>query len=252
MLKQIVSMPEEFIPFRSIYFSYFGNCLVDGIYTSVNGGEFTYLDLSASQYAAEISWVCFLGLKIRTTKFSHVLNDGSFSPSIFFTTQGCTNGGVTTICDCAGTQHTSGVLSWLGDGFADDGTYIWEGQFVDFNCETWGFDCGDILDAPIFDPYAVCYGNLPPANGCAPGDCYPLEFDVLTDCYPEETSMAVFNEFGEQVFYAPEGSYVLEDPLYTSYLCLPPGCYTMVIYDSFGDGLSSEFCTNDGGYGVSY
>jgi Secretion system C-terminal sorting domain len=72
------------------------------------------------------------------------------------------------ICDCAGTQHTAGVLSWIGDGFGDDGTYSWEGQFVDFNCVDWGYDCGDIVGAPIDDPYGVCSGNLPPNNGCAP------------------------------------------------------------------------------------
>jgi Secretion system C-terminal sorting domain len=70
------------------------------------------------------------------------------------------------ICDCAGTQHTAGVLTWIGDTFADDGTYTWEGQFVDFNCATWGYDCGDIVGAPLDDPYAVCSGNLPPNSGC--------------------------------------------------------------------------------------
>ena len=32
-----------------------------------------------------------------------------------------------TICDCAGTAHTIGVLVWLGDNAADDGTYNWNG-----------------------------------------------------------------------------------------------------------------------------
>lgn len=237
-------------PSGDIFFDYAGDCLVDGIFTSVNGGAFEYLDLSASQFASGEFVELFFGSENANYEIYYILDNGSTSPSVFFFTQDCTNGGVTTICDCAGTQHTSGVLSWLGDGFADDSSYEWEGQLVDFNCETWGFDCGDILDAPIYDPYAVCYGNLPPANGCAPADCYPLEFDVLTDCYPEEISMAVFNEFGEQIYFAPEGSYIELNTLYTSYLCLPPGCYTMVMYDSFGDGLSSEFCDADGGYGV--
>jgi hypothetical protein len=45
-----------------------------------------------------------------------------------------------TICDCLGTAHTLGVLVWLGDNAADDGSFSWEGQPVDFNCATWGYD----------------------------------------------------------------------------------------------------------------
>ena len=54
-----------------------------------------------------------------------------------------------TICDCAGTEINIEVLTWLGDGFADDGAFQWnDGPFVDFNCETWGYDWGDISGAP--------------------------------------------------------------------------------------------------------
>ena len=73
------------------------------------------------------------------------------------------------ICDCAGTAHTAGVLSWIGDTYADDGAYTWEGQLVDFNCATWGYDCGDVVGAPAEDPYGVCLRNLPPNNGCGNG-----------------------------------------------------------------------------------
>jgi hypothetical protein len=57
-------------------------------------------------------------------------------------------------------------LAWLSDGFADNGAYDWVGQPVDFNCATWGYDCGDVVGAPSIDVYGVCSGNLPPNNGC--------------------------------------------------------------------------------------
>jgi len=57
-------------------------------------------------------------------------------------------------------------LAWLGDGYADDGSFNWQGQAVDFNCITWGYDCGDLANAPSDDPYGVCNGDLPPQNGC--------------------------------------------------------------------------------------
>ncbi len=63
------------------------------------------------------------------------------------------------ICDCDGNNHSPYVTLRLGDGIPDD-------ESVNFNCETWGYDCGDIIDAPISDPHLVCEGNLPPLSGC--------------------------------------------------------------------------------------
>jgi len=103
------------------------------------------------------------------------------------------------ICDCAGTAHTAGVLSWLGDTFADDGTYAWEGQFVDFNCADWGYDCGDIMGAPMDDPYGVCAGNLPPNNGCQPNIVFgctepdAINFDPLATF---DDGSCIFETFG--------------------------------------------------------
>lgn len=88
----------------------------------------------------------------------------NFDPSALNDDGSCTYD--QTICDCAGTEHTIGVLIWLGDGFADNGgtEFLWDGQAVTFNCPTWGYDCGDI--GPTDDPFGVCEGNLPPNNGC--------------------------------------------------------------------------------------
>jgi hypothetical protein len=83
------------------------------------------------------------------------------------------------ICDCAGTQHTIGVLTWLGDGFLDDGSFNWDGQPADFNCATWGFDCGD--GGVSNDPNGVCLGNLPPNNGCDGNSCAPLSLDLTNE-----------------------------------------------------------------------
>ncbi|MFM9005218.1 MAG: hypothetical protein ACKOSR_06910, partial [Flavobacteriales bacterium] len=94
----------------------------------------------------------------------YVMSDGTSSDVFSFTPTDCSFD--EHICDCDGNQHTIGVLGWLGDTYADDGTYTWEGQTVNFNCATWGYDCGDVIGAPADDPFAVCSGNLPPNNGC--------------------------------------------------------------------------------------
>lgn len=113
----------------------------------------------------------------------YTLSDGSQSSVFSYTTGDCLN--QETICDCAGTEHTIGVLDWIGDGFADDGTYEWEGQPVDFNCSTWGFDCGDI--GPTDDPYGVCLGDLPPNNGCDSGDVFGCTDPLATNYNPNAT-----------------------------------------------------------------
>ncbi|MFT6183496.1 MAG: hypothetical protein ACJAYM_001012 [Flavobacteriales bacterium] len=86
----------------------------------------------------------------------------------------------TYICDCAGTSHAMGVLTYLGDDELESETEgkSWNGSNVHFQCNVWGFDCGD---AGInFDPYGVCSGNLPPNNGCSSPGCSPLTLGIQT------------------------------------------------------------------------
>ncbi|MBC8214178.1 MAG: T9SS type A sorting domain-containing protein [Candidatus Marinimicrobia bacterium] len=55
--------------------------------------------------------------------------------------------------DCVGTEFSAEYLSWLDDGYCDDGEWG-----LNFLCEEWGWDCGDCPD----------YQNMPDPNGwCA-------------------------------------------------------------------------------------
>ncbi|MEY3399444.1 MAG: hypothetical protein RL220_2038, partial [Bacteroidota bacterium] len=155
---------DTFSPGASYIFEYDGTCTVDGLYLSENGGLFDYFDVSAEGWESGDQGLWFYLLENTNYTMYYVLDDGSVSDLFSFTTGNCDN--EVTICDCAGTVLSIGVLDWLGDGFADNGFYQWGDQYVDFNCATWGYDCGDIEGAPALDPYGVCDGNLPPANGC--------------------------------------------------------------------------------------
>jgi hypothetical protein len=115
----------------------------------------------------------------------YVLTDGTSSDVFDFTIGDCSQDAL--ICDCAGTAHTIGVLSWLGDTFADDGAYTWAGNLVDFNCSTWGFDCGDIDPTLTEDPYGVCDGNLPPNNGCDAADVFGCTDPTANNYNPDAT-----------------------------------------------------------------
>jgi hypothetical protein len=240
-------------PSGTIIPTYTGACAVAGIYTSVNGGAYTYLDLSAFGFTSGDLIDLYFNVQGASYSVYYVLDNGAESPAFFFVTDECLSG--ETICDCAGTQLPIEATAWLGDGFQDNGTYFW-GQDpslpVNFSCATWGFDCGDGLaaDEIAYDPYGVCSGFLPPANGCVDEFCYNMDIDVVTDCFPAETGVNVYNEMGALVMTLPAGTFTLEDNIYTTSLCLPAGCYTFEITDAFGDGLSSVECAADGSFGV--
>ncbi|WP_306641399.1 T9SS type A sorting domain-containing protein [Sanyastnella coralliicola] len=172
------------LPTITLTMTWNGDCIVQDFCFSTDGVNFDCFDLPALADPILLESgdpLDFVDLDPNTEyTFYYTLTDGATSGEYTFTTGDCNN--EDTICDCLGTEHTIGVLTWLGDGFEDDGTYQWEGQPVDFNCETWGYDCGDF--GTVGDPFGVCDGNLPPNNGC--GDltsCTNLDMTVIdTGC----------------------------------------------------------------------
>jgi hypothetical protein len=240
-------------PSGTIIATYSGACTVAGIYSSVNGGAYTYLDLSGFGLTSGDLIELYFNVQDANYSVYYVLDNGAESPIYNFVTDACLSG--ETICDCAGTQLPIEATGWLGDGFQDNGTYFWNNDPtlpVNFSCATWGFDCGDGLaaDEIYYDPYGVCSGYLPPANGCVDEFCYNMDIDVTTDCFPLETGVNVYNEMGAMVMALPAGTFTLEDNFYTISLCLPAGCYTFEVTDSYGDGMSSLDCATDGAFGV--
>jgi hypothetical protein len=62
---------------------------------------------------------------------------------------------------------------------------------------------------------------------------------LITDNFPQETTWELLNQFDEVI--ASGGPYDQQQNLYTSSLCLDPEtCYTFIIYDAFGDGMSAQ------------
>ncbi|MBL7943293.1 MAG: T9SS type A sorting domain-containing protein [Flavobacteriales bacterium] len=61
------------------------------------------------------------------------------------------------ICDCDFNTFSPAVLSQLGNDVPNNTG----GTNPNFNCEAWGYDCGDIAGAPDDDPYGVCDGGTP-------------------------------------------------------------------------------------------
>lgn len=71
-----------------------------------------------------------------------------------------------------------------------------------------------------------------------------LEVTVETDFYPDETSFEISNEQGQVVYAQIDGFNASTNNEFI--ICLPVGCYTFTIYDSYGDGID-----NGGGFSLS-
>lgn len=62
-----------------------------------------------------------------------------------------------------------------------------------------------------------------------------VNFQLLTDSYPEETSWELKDEAGNVLYSG--GPYSEAETLVIESICLFDGCYTLSLFDSFGDGL---------------
>lgn len=86
-----------------------------------------------------------------------------------------------------------------------------------------------------------------PANGLKEAsftavlDGEEVVLQLLTDDYPEETSWELRDGAGSLLFSG--GPYSQARALIEERFCLPDACYTLVLFDSFGDGLTGPLAT---------
>ena len=68
-----------------------------------------------------------------------------------------------------------------------------------------------------------------------------LVLEMNLDCYANETSWEIVDE-NSTVFFQG-GNYVQQDNYTVTHdICLNEGCYDLIVYDSYGDGMSSNEC----------
>ena len=124
------------------------------------------------------------------------------------------------------------------------------------------FDDGSCLSN---DECGVCGGDNSTCSGCTDpnacnydatailddGSCIlggeDLTLTLLTDNYPGETTWTVSDLNGNIV--AQGGPYAATGTEYVEQICIDPGCYTVTINDSFGDGMCCAY--GEGGYTIS-
>ncbi len=94
----------------------------------------------------------------------------------------------------------------------------------DYSCQ----GCTDST-ACNYDPDAII------DDGSCVTNAIGLDFALLTDLYPTETTWNITNESGSIVLEG--GPYADAETNYTSAVCAVPGCYTLTVNDSYGDGM---------------
>jgi len=107
-----------------------------------------------------------------------------------------------TVCDCLGNVHTPYIYLNLGDSIVNDS------DSLNFNCELWGFDCGDIDPEGDAD---ICQNPLTPNYGCA-DNVFSLDSEKPLTIYPNPASNTVSilldNSAEEIILYSAAGSLV--------------------------------------------
>ena len=182
-----------------------------------------------------------------------------------------------TILDCFGTVAPT---AWLGDGFCDDGSYTWNGNVIDFNCEEFGYDaedcplpidtvpgCTDMLalnyvpeanfndgtceypvfgctnpEAPNFNPWAQADDNSCVGISCSDGEAKMI-FEITLDQYPGETGWILTDlSNGQPVESVVAGEYSYEEANQTIVydLCVPETGVELILSDTYGDGLEGS------------
>ena len=109
------------------------------------------------------------------------------------------------------------------------------------------YDCvNEVLGCT--DPGALNYDATATIDdGSCSYPCSDVTVTILTDNYPSETTWTVTDESGATVMSG--GPYATSGTTFTSTACLEVGCYSLIVNDSFGDGICCGF--GNGSYTVS-
>jgi hypothetical protein len=93
-----------------------------------------------------------------------------------------------------------------------------------------GLPNGFIDERPSNDGLEVSFQAQP--------DGQEVRLLLETDAQPQDTRWALEEETGDTLFQS--GPYLAADSLYEAQLCLPDGCYSLLLSDSQGDGLAAS------------
>ena len=228
------------------------NDMLTNDYFVTGGTNFLTLNLTTDCWASETSYdvvddlgnVVFSGSgyeNYTTYNIPICLADGCYTLNINdsygdgLSGSGCTSAGTFSLVDENGV-----VLATMQNanfGFIESAAFCVPFVTID--------GCTD----PLADNYDANANN---DDGSCTYSCEVVSFTLSTDCWGAETSWNLSDDLGNILFSAAAIT-LTSQQVFTENFCLPPGCYTMTINDSFGDGLAgiASGCAIDGNYTMS-
>lgn len=147
------------------------------------------------------------------------------------------------VCYEAQMSNAAGNNGWYNGYFWISGAYgqvIYEALDENTNYEAVTFNGGNSVcpNPGCTDPNAINYNPIANVNdgSCVypePCDDNSIAINIQTGVFASEISWSISN--ADTTVFVAGGSYFNGNPP-TQFICLPDGCYTLQLYDSFGDG----------------
>ena len=174
------------------------------------------------------------------------LVNGAASPSSTYSVSGLPAGTNTNVDNTANgavitlSGFPQGPVTDLNVTVSDNTGQSGSVSFTVYDCDNEVLGCTD-SSALNFNPAATL------DNGTCTYPCSDVTVTILTDNYPGETTWTVTDGSGTTVMSG--GPYSTTATTYTETACLEVGCYTLNVFDSFGDGICCAYGT--GSYTVN-
>jgi hypothetical protein len=223
-------------------------------YVSGNDNTIT-LNLLTDCWASESSWEVTNGLGDVVHSGSGYLNDTNYLLDLCLA-DGC---------------YTFTMYDSYGDGLSgadfggcgangnyivtdEGGQVLGQMQLAYFGFSEYFDFCVPYIPTPgCTNSFADNYNSLADTeDGSCVFSCNYINFEILTDCWGGEVSWDLVDDATATVIASVAGNTLASSTLHNWEYCLPDGCYTLTINDSFGDGLSgiASGCAIDGDYSV--
>lgn len=191
------------------------------------GSALFRLDLTTDQFGSETSWV------LRRNSDGASISESNYGNEQAFTEEACLS---TTEC------YTFTIFDSGRDGLCCS---FGAGSYT----VTYGGDViqtGGSFSSAEEVSFGACGRENPVSGTCTQG-LVPIDLFLRTDSYAFETSLQLVDQDGGLLEFA---SGLRSNTDYGLTECVSPeGCYTLTVFDSFGDGLSGG---NDGIFIVSF
>lgn len=184
------------------------------------------LDLTTDQFGSETSWV------IRRLSDGASISEANYGNDQTYEELACLN----TASECYSFTIFDSGNDGLCCGFGSGSyTVTLDGEVI----QTGGsFSSAEEIS------FGACGRENPVSGTCSQQGLVPIDLFLRTDKYASETTVQLVDENGDLLEFA---SNLLSYTEYGLTECVSPsGCYTLTVFDSFGDGLSGETDGTDG------